>query len=151
MDGVLVDLDAAIDRLDLEIVRYYKGRLAEIPGFFLSIEPIPDAIESFQILTAHFDTYILSTSTCENYAALGDRLQWMKKYLGESICQRLILTHHKHLNIGDYLIDAGIDRGVVGGASPTENRFIGEHIHFGSKRFPNWRSVLQYLINSPMP
>jgi len=28
-----------------------------------------------------------------------------KKYLGESAHKRLILTHHKNLNHGDYLID----------------------------------------------
>ncbi len=46
MDSVLVDFDAAIDLLDIEIVREYAGRLAEVPGIFSSIEPMPDAIES---------------------------------------------------------------------------------------------------------
>jgi 5'-nucleotidase len=146
MDGVLVNLDTGIDLINIEIVREYTDRLAQVPGIFPLIKPIPDAIESFQILTAHFDTYILSTSICEDRVAVGDRLQWVKKYLGESICQRLILTHYKHLNIGDYLIDAEIDRGVVGGVSPTENRFIGEHIHFGSDKFPDWKSILDYLL-----
>jgi 5'-nucleotidase len=148
MDDVLVDFNSAIDRLDIEIMREYADRLAAAPGIFSLTEPMSDAIASFKTLTDRFDTYILSTSTCENHVAVGDRLQWIKKYLGEPICQRLILTHYKNLNIGDYLIDAGIDRGVVGGASPTENRFIGEHIHFGSDRFPNWHSILKYLLDS---
>jgi 5'-nucleotidase len=148
MDGVLLDLDESIDRLNVEFVQDYAHRLAAAPGIFSIMKPIPDAIESFQILTAHFDTYILSTSICKNHAAVGDRLQWIKKYLGEPICQRLILTQYKNLNIGDYLIDAGTDCGVVGGASRTENRFIGEHIHFGSDRFPNWQSILKYLLGS---
>jgi 5'-nucleotidase len=147
MDGVLVDLDAAIDLLDIEIMREYAGKLAEIPGIFSAIEPMPDAIESFQILSDRFDTYIISSSSWENPAAVSDRFEWVKKYLGEPMCHRLILTHYKNLNIGDYLIDAMTENGVVGGASPTENRFIGEHIHFGSDKFPDWKSILEYLLN----
>jgi 5'-nucleotidase len=148
MDGVLVDVDSAIlrrrgyanDLLDVEVVQEYTDKLAEAPGIFSVMEPMPDAIESFRILVDRFDTYILSTSTCENHADVGDRLQWIKKYLGEPICHRLILTHHKHLNIGDYLIDNYPDNKV--------DRFIGEHIHFGSEKFPDWQSVLKYLLKS---
>lgn len=140
MDGVLVDLDSAINHLDIEIVQEYADKLAEAPGIFSLIEPMPDAIESFKILVDRFDTYILSSSNCENHAAVGDRLQWVKKYLGESMCQRLILTHYKNLNIGDYLIDADTKNGI--------DRFIGEHVHFGSEKFPDWQSILKYLLNS---
>lgn len=147
MDGVLVDLNSAIDLVNIKTIRHYKNKLAEVPGIFSLTEPMPDAIESFRILTARFDTYILSTSTCENHAAVGDRLEWIKKYLGEPICQRLILTHYKNLNIGDYLIDTRLDHRLVSGASSTENQFIGEHIHFGSEKFPNWQFILDYLLN----
>ena len=51
---------------------------------------------------------------------------------------QLILSHNKNLNIGDYLID---DRTANGAA-----QFMGEHIHFGSEKFPNWNSVLDYLM-----
>ena len=40
--------------------------------------------------------------------------------------------------MGDYLID---DREWNGAA-----KFTGDWIHFGSKRFPNWKKVLEYLI-----
>ena len=140
MESVLVDFDSAIEHLDLEILQEYEDRLNEVPGIFALMEPVKDAIESFKTLTYRFDTYILSTLTCENHAAVGDRLQWIKKYLGKPISERLIITHYKNLNIGDYLIDAGTDRGV--------DRFIGEHIHFGSDRFPNWQSILKYLLDS---
>ena len=52
--------------------------------------------------------------------------------------KRLILTHHKNLNMGDYLID---DREANG-----SDKFTGEHIHFRTNRFPNWKSVLEYLL-----
>ena len=50
-----------------------------------------------------------------------------------------ILCHHKNFLIGDYLID---DRKFNG----AEN-FDGEWLHFGSDKFPNWKSVLKYLFN----
>ena len=113
--------------------------------------PMPDAIESYLKLIQHFDTYILSTSPWENHSAANDKLEWVKKYLGESAYKRLILTHHKNLTIGDYLIDDRTDCGIDSPSERLRQRFIGEHIHFGSKKFPDWRSVLQYLINSPIP
>jgi len=52
----------------------------------------------------------------------------------------LILSHNKHLNIGDYLIDDRLANGV--------EKFTGEHIHFGTERFPDWQSVCDYLLPS---
>ena len=81
---------------------------------------------------------ILSTPPWDNTSAWSDKHQWVKKHLGVSARKKLILFQHKHLSLGDYLID---DRTVNGAAE-----FQGEHIHFGTKRFPDWKSVLEYLI-----
>ncbi len=70
--------------------------------------------------------------------ALNDKLEWVKKHLGFHAHKRLILSHHKHLNHGDYLID---DREKNGAG-----KFVGELILFGSEKFPNWKSVMNYLI-----
>lgn len=139
MDGVLVDFNSAIDLLHPNTIQEYKGRLEQIPGIFSLMVPMPDAIECYLKLTQRFDTYILSTSPWENHSAANDKLEWVKKYLGESAYNRLVLTHHKNLTIGDYLIDDRTDCGI--------DRFIGEHIHFGSNKFPNWRSVVNYLLS----
>lgn len=66
-----------------------------------------------------------------------DKLEWVKTYLGDIAYKRLILTHHKHLNIGDYLVDDRTNNGA--------DRFSGEHILFGSDEFPDWQAVLGYL------
>ena len=50
----------------------------------------------------------------------------------------MIITHCKHLCKGNYLID---DRDKHGASE-----FEGEWIHFGSERFPNWETVLEYLL-----
>jgi len=139
MDNVLVDFESAVARLDEKTRKKYEGKLDEIPGIFSKMEPMEGAVESFILLSNHFDTYILSTSPWENPSAWSDKLIWVKKYLGSYAYKRLILTHHKNLNSGDYLIDDRTKNGV--------DEFTGEHIHFDSERFPDWDSVLNYLLN----
>ncbi|MEO6537225.1 MAG: hypothetical protein ABIT07_04630, partial [Ferruginibacter sp.] len=106
---------------------------------FSLMQPMPKAIESCKLLAETYDTYILSTSPWENATAGHDKLAWVKKYLGKEAYKRLILSHHKHLNAGDYLID---DRPAHNGS----DKFTGEFIHFGSAKFPDWDSVINYLI-----
>jgi 5'(3')-deoxyribonucleotidase len=53
--------------------------------------------------------------------------------------KRLIISHHKNLNKGNFLID---DRTKNGAAD-----FEGELILFGSEKFPNWDEVKNYLIH----
>ena len=63
--------------------------------------------------------------------------EWVEKYLGKNAYKRLILSHNKHLMIGDYLIDDRTKNGA--------GEFKGELIQFGTKEFPGWDSVLNYL------
>jgi len=138
MDNVLVDFSSGISRLDKETKRKYKGRLDEVPDIFSLMDPIEQSVDSFKKLAQVFDTYILSTAPWENPSAWSDKLAWVKKYLGKSAHKRLILSHHKNLNIGDYLIDDRTSNGV--------DKFMGEHIHFRSQNFPDWISVVSYLL-----
>jgi 5'-nucleotidase len=71
------------------------------------------------------------------FTGILNKLRWIKKYLGESAYKRLILSHHKHLNVGEFLIDDRLKNGV--------DKFKGEHIHFGTPDFPDWKSVVSYL------
>jgi 5'-nucleotidase len=103
------------------------------------MSPMPHAIESYEKLASHFDTYILSTAPWDNPSAWTDKLLWVQKHLGSAAYKRLILSHHKNLNDGHYLID---DRTANGA-----DRFPGEHIHFGQPNFPEWDSVVKYLLD----
>ncbi|MCL2862634.1 MAG: hypothetical protein FWE54_00845 [Methanimicrococcus sp.] len=102
------------------------------------MKPINGAIESFHELCCRFDVYILSTAPWENNSAWSDKLIWVKENLGEPAHKRLILTHHKNLNKGDFLVD---DRDKNGACL-----FEGEWIHFGSEKFPDWQAVKAYLL-----
>ncbi len=84
--------------------------------------PMQEAVESYAEFSEWFDTYILSTASWGNQTAWSDKLNWVKAYLGDPAYKRLILSHSKHFNWGDYLID---DRPN----NETEN-FQWEWIHF---------------------
>ena len=137
MDNVLVDFPSAFPLLSEETLIEYEDRLDEVPHIFSLMQPMPNAIESFNELSELFDTYVLSTSPWSNETAWSDKLKWIKKYLSETAYKRLILSHHKHLNVGDFLIDDRLKNGA--------DKFKGEHIYFGTNEFPDWGSVLSYL------
>ena len=140
MDNVLVDFQSGIDQFSKQVLAEYHERYDEIPSIFGKMKPMKGAIKSYEELSKLFDTYILSTSPWENETASVDKLKWVKKYLGEVAYKRLILSHHKNLNRGDFLIDDRIKNGV--------KEFKGEHLHFGAgKRFPDWNSIIEYLRN----
>lgn len=137
MDNVLVDFVSGINRLDADTVKEFDGRLDDVPGIFGLMEPMDGAIEAFEKLSEIYDTYILSTAPWDNPTAWSDKLMWVKKYLGKVAWKRLILSHHKNLNHGIYLIDDRTKNGA--------DKFSGEHIHFGTDQFPDWDAVLEYL------
>ena len=138
MDNVLVDFPSGISKISKELQSEYKDRLDEVPGIFSLMDPLKGAIDSYKKLSQKFDTYILSTAPWKNSSAWSDKNEWVKKYLGDVAYKRLILSHHKNLNYGDYLIDDRLANGA--------NLFEGEHIHFGSDKFPDWGSVCSYLL-----
>ena len=138
MDNVLVDFKSALDIQPDEILEEYKNREDEIPNLFSWMLPMKDAVDSFNTLSKVYDTYILSTAPWNNSTAWSDKLEWVKRYLGNTAHKRLIISHHKNLNQGDYLIDDRTKNGA--------GKFTGELILFGSKEFSNWSMVLSYLI-----
>jgi 5'(3')-deoxyribonucleotidase len=101
------------------------------------MDPMPGAIEGFRFLAERFDTYILSTAPWKNPSAWSHKLEWVHRHLGAAAEKRLILSHHKNLVRGDYLIDDRLKHGV--------DRFAGKHLHFLQPEFPDWDSVIGYF------
>ena len=123
MDNVLVDFKTGISKLSKNTIEKFEGHLDDVPGIFNLMEPMKGAIEAFNELSQSekYDVYILSTAPWDNPTAWSDKLEWVKKYLRENGYKRLILSHHKNLNAGDYLIDDRTKNGA--------DKFKGEHIH----------------------
>jgi len=141
MDNVLVDFQSGIDQLDDSTRAAYHEKLDEVPGIFGLMSPMPGAIEAVHALAERFDVYVLSTAPWQNDSAWADKAAWIKKHFGDGkdsvLYKRLIISHHKNLNRGDYLIDDRTRNGA--------GEFKGELIQFGGEAFPDWETVLSYL------
>ncbi len=152
MDNVLVDFDSALKLVDRETLLNYgrggrygspdKDCYDEIPGLFDNMLPLGPAVDAVAFLAQHFDVYILTTAPWNNPSAWSAKLRWVKKYLDKECRKRLVITHHKELCIGDYLIDDRPDNGAKDFGRLTG----GEWIQFGSRRFPGWNEVLGYIM-----
>jgi 5'(3')-deoxyribonucleotidase len=138
MDNVLVDFESGILQLDENIREQYKDNYDEVHGIFSLMQPLEGAIEAFNILAEHYDTFILSTAPWNNPSAWTDKCIWVKKYLGDKAYKRLIISHRKDLNKGHYLIDDRLKNGA--------GDFEGELILFGSERVKDWEMVVKYLL-----
>ena len=149
MDNVLVNFQSGLDRVPQAIKAEYaddgtgKPHYDDIPHIFSLMDPMPGAIEAMRELSPHFELYILTTAPWLNPSAWSDKLEWVQRYFGKGkdslFYKRLIISHHKDLNCGDFLID---DRKKNGA-----DKFKGELIEFGSTKFPDWPTIVAYLCN----
>lgn len=143
MDNVIVDFQSGIDQLDDETLEAYKDNYDEVPGIFSLMKPMPRAIEAVETLSKYYEVYVLSTAPWLNPSAWKDKIEWIHRHFGKgkgsALYKRLIISHHKNLNEGDYLIDDRTKNGVAD--------FKGHHIHFGQSGTETWDDVMLYLIH----
>ena len=132
MDNTLADYLKHAEELNLD-----PKEAKHVYGFFRNLKPIPGAIEAYNKLAKHFDVYLLTTAPWSNPYACVEKFEWVKEYLPNAY-KNLIISHHKELNMGDYLIDDSTFNGAA--------EFPGKHIQIWSKEFPTWESILNYLI-----
>ncbi len=82
MDGVIVDFESALHKVENATREQYKGILDEIPGLFDLMVPMPGAIEAVNELVKQFDTYILSTAPWLNPSSWSSKINWIHRYFG---------------------------------------------------------------------
>jgi len=137
LDGVIVNIQKEIDSLPDFIKKAVGSDIDRIDEIFKDPEPIDGAIEGFKRLFEEYDPYILSTAPWNSPKAWEYKRLWVERHLGVYSYKRLILSHHKNLLCGDYLIDDRTKNGA--------GEFGGELILFGQKPFKTWTDVLKYL------
>ena len=110
-------------------------------GFFRNLKPILGSINGIKMLDEdeRYMVYILTAPSYKNPLCYSEKREWVERYLGMSFVKRLIISPNKGLNKGDYLIDDN-DQGK------GQENFEGELIKFGSKKYPDWKAVLDYLV-----
>jgi 5'-nucleotidase len=136
MDGVLADFIKDFDKQRAENPEQLYPQSQY--GFFMNLEPIKDSIESFKELEKFFDMWILTRPSVQNPLCYTEKAIWIKEKLGFDIQRKTIMCCDKSLLKGDFLIDDALEHG--------QSEFEGELIHFGSPKFPDWKSVVDYLM-----
>jgi 5'-nucleotidase len=142
LDNTLVDFQSGIDRLPRHLRERFDGSYDDAPGIFSLMEPINGAVEAFGKLSGRFDAYILSTAPWNNPSAWQHKVEWVQEHIGRidgtPAYKRLILSHHKNLLRGEFLVDDRTARGA--------DRFEGELLQFGTGEFTTWPAVTEYLL-----
>ena len=135
MDGVLCDFKSAYVQ-DLEANPDQKYPQSQF-GFFINLKPLPGAIDAVNKLKKDYEVWILTRPSIHNISCYSEKALWIKNHLGFEMQERTILCTNKSLVKGDYLIDDQTSHG--------QSDFEGELIQFGTKEFPDWKSVLKFL------
>lgn len=145
MDGVIADFDAMIrilmptfDELPEEERGSTVDRLCQLHTRMFDDLPVIDgALEAIRDLSEDFDIYFLSTPMWDVPESYMDKRRWLERHFGELGNRKLILTHRKDLARGHFLVDDRLKHGV--------EDFEGEHIHFRTPLFPDWKTTVKYL------
>jgi 5'(3')-deoxyribonucleotidase len=147
MDGVIADFEQGIRLIDSSVILNEDNKEANDfvtsivlanPNFFQSLPIIENSIDCVKELMEKYMVIFCSTPMEEVPHSFSGKKEWLNKHFGDKAYKNLKLTHHKHLCIGDYLIDDRLKNGA--------GQFTGEHIHFRTEKFPNWESVMKYLM-----
>lgn len=142
MDGVVANLGKEINKLrpDLD-PKVFHADIDDLfkanPLMFYDLEPMEGAVEAIIDLSDDYDIYFLSTPADAVDESYSGKRAWLRKHFGKHAIKRLILTHRKDLAIGHYLVDDNTTHGV--------SKFKGEHIHFGTEKYPDWKITHGYL------
>lgn len=132
-DSILLHSVAPIVRLVSD-----RQERRERPVLYVSLSTLlhPDGTEvseagfAFERLAQRYDTYVVCPQDeCPR--------EWIDRRLGVAAWNRLVLTNHKQLLYGDYLID----NSTTGGSSD----FLGTRLAFGTPEFKTWEHVLNYF------
>ena len=138
MDHTLCDYDSAYSEYQRE---YPEVRFPQsIPGFYSSMAPLPGAIEVYRWLHEQdrLAAFVLTAPSLKNPHSYMEKRLWVEEYLGYDVVNRLIISPHKDLSRGHYLIDNLME-------GKGQERFEGMLIQYGGAEFPNWAAVKQYF------
>jgi 5'(3')-deoxyribonucleotidase len=132
MDDTLCDFTASYKEKKTSKICHPQSQYG-----FKNLKPIEGAIDAYNELDLIYDVWILSRPSVHNPLCYTEKRVWVEEHLGFERCRKLILSPNKALLKGDFLIDDYDHPG-----------FEGELIKFGSKKYPDWYVVLDYLKQS---
>lgn len=101
-------------------------------------EMVGAASKAVRYLAARFDLQFVISGDADSWKEMDLKRRWLETNIGVPSWNRVTLTTHKELLMGDYLIDRYPQS--CGG-----DGFMGTLIEFGSDTFKNWNDVMVFF------
>ena len=151
MDGVVADFEKRIGELSPDLKNFgsfedkqlLSDKIDQVcfanPEVYHDLPLIEGAVAAVEKLSGLYDIYFLSTAMWSLPQSFTGKRIWIARHFEIVGRKRLILTHRKDLLLGDFLVDDRLKNGAA--------EFRGEHIHFGTEKFPDWEITSEYLIS----
>ena len=137
--------DSVIVHSLLPVIQWIDDRQNGVskPVLFISLDDrlknhssgMPKAVA---ILAQSYDIHIVSSVDYNLPAECKQVFEWCEANLGVPVWNRVEISNHKNLLLGDYMIDANPD--TCGGRD-----YMGTLIHYGSDAFKTWEDVLLFF------
>ena len=142
MDGVIASFEVEAEiwakKAGITAREFIDQKMYRQPKFYAGLELIDKAKEAVNKLSEVYEVRFLSAPSWGNPHSFIEKRIWIEEKFGRFSEKRMDLTFRKDLSMGHYLIDDRLKYGA--------GDFIGEHIMYGSEQFPDWDSVLRYLL-----
>jgi 5'-nucleotidase len=144
MDGVIADFDKAAEiwgaNIGISGEEFKAKKMYRQPLFYKGLDLIPGAKDALFELDEHVEIRFLSAPSWGNPYSFTEKRYWIEEHFGSWGTKRMDLSFRKDLVMGHFLVD---DRTKYGAGD-----FIGEHIMYGSEKFPDWNSVVKHVKDS---
>lgn len=101
-------------------------------------EMVGAASKAVQFLAARFDLHFVISGDSDSWEEMEKKRCWIESFIGVPSWNRVTMTTHKELLMGDYLIDRHPHD--CGG-----DDFMGTLIEFGSDTFKDWNDVMVFF------
>jgi 5'-nucleotidase len=140
---IYIDMDGVLANFDKAHREQYNAAENPFPQsrvhFFYNLEEIEGSNHALRELDKIYDVRIATAPSVKNPLCYTEKRQWIGERYGDiNLQDRLYIIPDKSALIGDYLIDDwDTGRG--------QDKFVGELIHFGSKEYKDWNSVLDHF------
>ena len=147
------DLASAMELTEEEHSRIYNEGI-NLPGFALSLEPMPGSLEALAELVNVADVYFVTSPVWSSHTWQWEREEWLKQHLGRHIGNKVINTSQKHMISGDILIEDRVEnaarwmewapkRGQLEAKAMIYARPYNEKTEF--QRFSDWDDVFKQV------
>lgn len=140
-----------------DLVSIFGEEILELmhqPELFRNLEPVLEAIETFQRLYESnlFDMYIVTAAHPRSVEA---KYEWIRNYMPFFPQNHIIICSVKHMVKGDYLLDDGmhniIDFREAGGTPVIFDRPHNQNACSSYPRVKGWRDFEKWIINECYP